>query len=63
MVKVENGVIVRAAPILGKFTGQKWEKLIGWLLKQGRLRVVELDNGNWIELNGGRDYGETDQSE
>ena len=52
LVEVEGGVIVRTAPILYKFTGQKWGNLIKWLRKQGRLRVVELDNGNWTELEG-----------
>lgn len=55
-VSTEDGVIVRAAPILARFTGQKWDRLINWLLKQGKLTVVELDNGNWIELEGDEHY-------
>ena len=51
-VSTEGGIIIRTAPILAKFTGQKWDNLIGWLLKQGKLRVVELDNGDYIELEG-----------
>ena len=55
-VGVEDNRIVKAAPILIKFTGQRWNKLIRWLLRRGKLRVVELDNGDWIEFEKDEQY-------
>ena len=38
-----NGVIVDAAPVVRKFVGQSLGRLVGWLRKQGPVRIVPLE--------------------
>lgn len=41
-VKVENGIIVDAAPIVKKFLGSELKRLVAWMTKQGGFKLEKL---------------------
>ena len=41
--RVENGFVVDTAPIAKKFRGRPFERLEGWLRRQGGYRKQNLD--------------------
>jgi len=46
-IETENGIIVKTAPILSRFKGQKVETLKYWLEKTfSKLQVEEVEEGN-----------------
>lgn len=43
-VKVENGIIVDAAPIVRKFVGQPVDNLKRWMNKQSGFKMEKIQN-------------------
>jgi hypothetical protein len=43
VVRVDNGLVVEAPPIVRKFIGQPQENLLRWLSFQPGFRLVQLD--------------------
>lgn len=38
----EGGIVVDGPPIVRRFVGQRLERLVGWMRKQGGLRIERL---------------------
>lgn len=43
LVVCQNGVIIKAAPIVRKFIGQPTDNLTLWMMRQGNLSIHNLD--------------------